>query len=151
MTALEIPGLQRGGIAIVCMDGREFCCKSSCQTGVLVTCGQPVLNVRVLLMRGKVTTCQMPVICHAVCWTDNCLQCWGTALRSQMRQIWTRWFCGKDHNILLDKWPACTVMRRADGTCGWVGSSSMDNKGVVHSPNVHRARSQKLCMGRGNK
>lgn len=151
LTALEIPSLQRRGIAIACMDGREFCCKSSCQTGVLVTCGQQALNAGVPPMRGKVTTCQMPVICHAICWADNCWQCWGTALRRRMGHSWTRWLCGKDRSILLDKGPACAVMRRADGTCGWVGSSSVDNKGVVYSPNVHRAGSQKLCMGRGNK
>lgn len=53
--------------------------------------------------------------------------------------------------FLLDRVPVCTVMCKADSTCGWVESSSVDNKGVVYSLNVCRAESQKLCMGRGNK
>lgn len=49
---------------------------------------------------------------------------------------------------LLDRWTTSAGMCGADSLCGWVENSSLDNKGVVCSPNVCRAESQN-CVWEG--
>lgn len=55
---------------------------------------------------------------------------------------------GCDVSSLSDKLTVSVVMCKADSLCGWVENSSVDNKGVVYSPNVCRAESQN-CVWEG--
>lgn len=131
------PCLQRDGVAIACMEGRELGCKTGCQTCVFVSRGQLVLNVGVLLVYLLVTK---PAICLGICCTLAVAHSTGAV--SEEEEEAELCLTPATAKVRWDRLTVSRVMCKADSMSGWVGNGSVDNKGVVYSLNACRAESQ---------
>lgn len=82
--------------------------------------------------------------------SDSCSQPRGSRRGGGSRAVPDTSHSKSNVSSLLEELAVSAVMCKADSTCAWVGNSSMDNKGVVYSPNVRRAgRSYKIVHGKG--